>query len=478
VDGDDGYGYGGGTELLLVGDRAVVLSADAPYYDGQLSGGGDVATVVTTVDLGDPAEPAVVTEQTYAAELVSARQYDDTVRLVLGSGLPDLDFVQPTDHRSEREALAENRAVVRRSTLTDWVPTVQDGDGAAVQLADCAAMRLPSDFSGAGSMVVVGFDPHEAGDADARSVTGVATSSTIAYSSTDRLYLATSAGWGQPCCVTMDGPLAWDGQDGVTELHAFSLSDDDATYLGSGKVDGAVADRWAMDSADGVLRVAVGASEETGNFNSVVTFAERDRALVELGRVDRLGVDEQIKSVRWFDDLAFVVTFRQTDPLYAVDLTDPAAPRVLGELKIPGFSEYLHPIGEDLLLGIGTDASLQGVTRGGQAAVFDVSDLTGPRRVSVHGYGLQRHTRAGTDPRQFTWLADRRTALTVVEEWGKDGGSTGSVSILRIGDDGELSARRVRGAYGYADVAGLRTVPLPDGRVVLSSTDRTEFLAL
>ena len=275
----------------------------------------------------------------------------------------------------------------------------------------------------------------------------------------------------------VDGPGRFDN-DGTTDLHAFSLSDDDATYLGSGEVEGSVADRWAMDSADGVLRVAVGATGDTGNFNSVVTFGERDGALVELGRVDRLGVDEQIKAVRWFDDLAFVVTFRQTDPLYAIDLADPAAPRVLGKLKIPGFSEYLHPIGDDLLLGLGTDADRDGMTRGGQAAVFDVSDLTRPERVATHGYGVRRQTRAGADPRQFTWLADRRTALTVVEQWGTSGGSSAIVSILEVGEDGGLTARRVHGAYGYDDVATLRTVPLPDGRVVLSSADRTEFLDL
>jgi hypothetical protein len=91
---------------------------------------------------------------------------------------------------------------------------------------------------------------------------------------------------------------------------------------------------------------------------------------------------------------------------------------------------------------------------------------------------MERHARAGLDPRQFTWLADRRTALTVVEEWGDTGGTSGTISILRVGPDGALTARRVAGAYGYGDVATLRTVPLPDGRVVLSSSERTEFLAL
>ena len=243
-------------------------------------------------------------------------------------------------------------------------------------------------------------------------------------------------------------------------------------------MDGSVADRWAMDSVDGVLRVAVGPSAATGNSSSVVTFAERDGELVELGRLDGLGVDEQIMSVRWFDDLAFVVTFRQTDPLYAIDLSDPGAPRRVAALKISGFSDYLHPIGDDLLLGIGTAADRTGQTRGGQAAVFDIADLAAPRRVATHEYGHERTTRAGQDPRQFTWLPDRRTALTVVEHWGTYGGATAAISVLQVGADGSLTTRLLPGASGYDGVASLRTVPLPDGRVVVASDDGVRFLGL
>jgi hypothetical protein len=286
------------------------------------------------------------------------------------------------------------------------------------------------------------------------------------------------------CCVIMEGDLGWGGRvapdfqedDGTTALHAFELAGTDATYIGSGEVEGAVRDRWSMDAVDGTLRVAVGATSQTGNFNSVVTLGEKDGALEEIGRLDRLGVNEQIKSVRWFDDLAFVVTFRQTDPLYAIDLSDPARPRKLAALKIPGFSEYLHPIGDDLMIGIGQDASMTGMTRGGQAAVFDISDLTDLRRVDTHGYGRNRQTLAGSDPRQFTWLPDRRTALTVVSEWGRDGGASGLISVLEVGDDGELTSRMLPGTYGYDDVAHLRTVPLPDGRVVLATENDARFL--
>jgi hypothetical protein len=278
-------------------------------------------------------------------------------------------------------------------------------------------------------------------------------------------------GWG-------GGPVAPDfrGDDGVTSLHAFELEGTGATYVGSGEVEGMVRDRWSMDAVDGTLRVAVGATSQTGNFNSIITLRGQDGALHEIGRLDRLGVNEQIKSVRWFDDLAFVVTFRQTDPLYAIDLSNPARPRKLAALKIPGFSEYLHPIGDDLMIGIGTDATKTGTTRGGQAAVFDISDLTNLRRVARHGYGMNRQTLAGTDPRQFTWLPESRTALTVVSEWGRDGGATGWISVLEVGPSGSLTTTMLRGTYGYDDVAHLRTVPLPDGRVVLATENGARFL--
>jgi hypothetical protein len=210
----------------------------------------------------------------------------------------------------------------------------------------------------------------------------------------------------------------------------------------------------------------------------VVTLTEEGGRLVEAGRVDRLGVDEEIKSVRWFDDLAIVVTFRTVDPLYAIDLADPLRPRLLGELKIPGFSEYLHPIGRDQLLGLGTDATLDGRTRGGQAAVFDITDLTDPRRVAQHGYGPRRMVAAAEDPRQFTWLPDRRTGLAVVWAWGRSGGASAWVSVLEVAPDGSLTSRMVRAAYGFEDTRSLRTVPLPDGRVVLSAEDGASFLDL
>jgi hypothetical protein len=280
-----------------------------------------------------------------------------------------------------------------------------------------------------------------------------------------------------------DGPVPlgrsigpWGGGAGTTELHAFALDGDHAAYVGSGEVEGVVPDRWAIDAVDGTLRVAVGPSQETGDWNSVVTLEETEDGLEPLGRVDRLGVGEQLQSVRWFDDLAVLVTFRQVDPLYAVDLSDPARPRTLGELKVPGYSDYLHPIGDGRILGLGVDADDEGRTRGGQVAVFDLRDPRRPVRHGVVRYPDSIQVMAGQDPRQFTWVPERQKGYAIVARYGPTGGVSGWISTLRVGEDGSLHRRSVRATDGYDDVAALRTVPLPDGRVTLVTEDSARFL--
>ena len=463
---------------LLLADDTVVVTGTTP------EGSGTRETRVLTYDVSDPAAPVLLDHRGYDAGLVRAVQHDDVVRLVIGSGLPELDFVEPRFWRDEEEARETNQAVVEKSAVTDWLPTVTTYDAAGVatgseQLLDCSQVTVPRDTAALGTVAVVGF---EADQPEQATALGVATDTRLAYASADRLYLATSdaATWG--CCVgtvpmpPVDGP--WPdpptGDVGRSRIHAFALDDDTATYVASGVVDGVIADRWSMDEHDGVLRVAVGPSQETGDFSSVVTMREDGDDLEEVGRVDGLGVGEQITSVRWFDGLAIVVTFRQVDPLYPVDLRDPEDPRLLGELKIPGFSDYLHPISGQRLIGMGQDASAQGVLRGAQAALFDVSDLTDPRQADVVRYGRGSTAAAGTDPRQFTWLPEQETALAVVTRgWS---GTTGWVSVLRVSGD-TLTDRLVEVEHG-SDVADVRLVPLPDGRVVLVTGDDVAFLDL
>ncbi len=458
LDDARGNGWVGdpGGELVLAGGRAVVLGTSS---DG-------LSTTITTVDLADPTSPGVVDATTIRGRASAVRLHGDVVRVVIQNGLPELDFSFPDGTFGQIRARLRNRALVRETTLADWLPTI-DGD----PIVDCADVAIPDDEELAlGTTTVLALDPAAP---TARTTTAVAVDSDTAYFSTDRFYLAaTSPQWGWIDC--MDCRFAPGRPSGTTPIFAFALGGMDATYVASGEVEGTIADRWSMDAVGGSLRVAVGPSSETGNFNSVLTLREEGSDLVEAGRVDDLGVGEQIKAVRWFDDLAIVVTFRQTDPLYAIDLTDPSAPRLLGELKIPGFSEYLHPLGEHRLIGLGQDATLDGQVRGAQAALFDVTDLADPRQLDVVRYPKNSQAGAGIDPRQFTWLPEQRVALTVVSQgWT---GTTGWVSVLSL-TDGSMTNRMVEVEHG-SDVADVRLVPLASGKVALVTGEDVSFFTV
>ncbi len=186
----------------------------------------------------------------------------------------------------------------------------------------------------------------------------------------------------------------------ITEIHRFDVSDPDETaYTGSGAVDGYMLSQWSMSEHEGILRVASTTSppfdptgEQQGESESYVTaLATTGEKLTRVGRVGGLGRTEQIYAVRFMGDVGYVVTFRQTDPLYTLDLSDPTEPRVVGELKIPGYSAYLHPVGEGLLLGVGQDADASGQTQGLQASLFDVSDPAEPGAHRQRELRLVRH---------------------------------------------------------------------------------------
>lgn len=445
-------------ELLVAGDRVIVL--------GDLMGDYEVdGARIVVIDVSRPGTPAIVSETDYAATISAARLHGDVVRVVLDNGLPQLDFRSPDGRFGEESAREHNEELVRDTTLADWLPTVDDE--AAVECDDVAVPSMETEL---GTTTVVTF---RAAVVEPTS-TAVATTASTSYFSPDRFYLAASAspfGWWGSALIDCIDRCSPPDQDGSTELFAFALDGTETTYVASGSVEGQIKDRWSMDFAGDALRVALGATNETGNFNSVVTLRENDATLTEVGRVDKLGIDEEIKSVRWFDDLAIVVTFRQTDPLYAVDLTDADAPVLMGELKIPGYSEYLHPLGARRLIGIGQDASMTGMVRGAQAALFDVTDLTSPDQLDVVRYPKFSQAGAGSDPRQFTWLPSKRTALTVVSEGWK--GRTGWVSVLSL-TDGTMSNRMVEVEYGD-EIAEVRLVPLVDDRVVLVTGDDISF---
>jgi uncharacterized secreted protein with C-terminal beta-propeller domain len=184
-------------------------------------------------------------------------------------------------------------------------------------------------------------------------------------------------------------------------------------------VPGRLINQYAMSEWDGRLRVAAttdavwdNAGGQTAPSQSgVYVLGTQGGQLAQVGAVEGLGLGEQIYAVRFVGPVGYVVTFRQTDPLYTVDLSDPRAPVVRGELKIPGYSAYLHPAGDSRLIGVGQDATDGGQILGTQVSLFDVSNLSAPTRMAK--YTLSgAYSEAEVDPHAFLYWP--QTGLLVV----------------------------------------------------------------
>jgi uncharacterized secreted protein with C-terminal beta-propeller domain len=168
-------------------------------------------------------------------------------------------------------------------------------------------------------------------------------------------------------------------------VHKFAIDGGPALaeYRGSGAVKGRVLNQFALDERDGDLRIATthGYAGDPATHSTLTVLRESKGALAAIGQIDDIAPGEDIRSVRFDGDHGFMVTFKKTDPLFAFDLSVPEDPRVEGELKIPGFSTYMHLMDESHLLTIGYDADDQGDFAwftGVLLQVFDVSDMAKP----------------------------------------------------------------------------------------------------
>ena len=242
----------------------------------------------------------------------------------------------------------------------------------------------------------------------------VMTDGRIVYASPESLYVTTERWADRP-----DPDKPTEEQAGAqTEIHKFDISSPTKTqYRGSGRVSGYLLSQWSLSEYRGVLRVVStespawwGSGGETESF--LTTLRPSGGNLVQVGRVGGLGKGERVYSVRFAGDTGYVVTFRQVDPLFTLDLSRPEQPRVLGELKIPGYSAYLHPIGDDLLLGVGQDVDEKsGRPLGTQLSIFDVSDLRKPTRLHTQHLG-QGWSEAEHDHHAFLFWP--RTGLVMI----------------------------------------------------------------
>lgn len=453
-------------QMFMHEDRALVLVRTWPYYyyEGEGEGGipqpgqgvdlqkhfgpdfwGSVLRMVE-VDISDPDDLKIVSNLYITGDLVSARMVEGVSRVVVRSEPSGLKWKDPheffdyqayeaevgVDNWDEAiyqkywdQALAQsktyNKGIIDASTAENWTPRylfedLSSGEAKLTQglLLGCDDIMHPGTYSGLSMLSVMTVDLNA--NLSLGNGVGVFSEGETVYASKENLYVATTP-W---------NPADWDPeaqpeeQGRTTYVHKFDIKARDvAKYVASGEVRGWLLSQWAMSEYKGDLRVA--STDRLGWDNdsseSFVSVLRQDGDdLAQIGQVGGLGKTEQIQGVRFIGDTGYVVTFRQTDPLYTVDVADPTKPAVVGELKIPGFSAYLHPVGENLLLGVGRDGTEEGQLLGLQLSLFDVSDKAAPQQLHKATIGDDwGWSEALFDHKAFLWWGKTGMAMIPLE---------------------------------------------------------------
>jgi uncharacterized secreted protein with C-terminal beta-propeller domain len=417
------------SQLLLSGDRALlVIDQNNVVYDMPTpSGRGKPAPgVMPTPGLGSSlvlvdlvGTPRILGKLEVEGGYVDARQIGNVARVVVRSQ-PKLKFVYPDDTRSPVASMQRNREIAGTSTIDAWLPRYQlDRDGAKSEgrLVDCGRVSHPVQYTGSGMLTVLTLDlTRDLGTGDPVSI---AADGNTVYGSGSSLYIAddTQSRF-IPMRLDPAGTPKVAPQPEKTQIHRFDIAGSGPPrYAGSGEVDGSLLNQYSLSEYSGHLRVATtvgqaGAPQSPSQSHSMVTVLARD-TLKQVGRVDGLGKGERIYAVRFLGAVGYVVTFRQVDPLYTLDLSRPAGPRVVGELKITGYSAYLHAVGAGKVLGVGQEATDQGRRLGSQVSLFDVADPAAPNRVAQHQIE-GGSSEAEYDAHAFLYWPDRNLVVVPV----------------------------------------------------------------
>lgn len=351
-------------------------------------------TTIQWLDVRDPANVSQAWKLELDGWMRASRLTGDTL-YVVSSYRPRMpDLVWPADTLEKREA---NERSIRSTAARDLLPGYSENGGARQVLAKrdgcLIAQGLENRDAYFDLMVISAINVRTRRVTD---VNCLSTNVNAVYVSRESLYVAGS-GWQ----ASNDEP--------ITVLHKFELSDDEITYRATGAVSGSIG--WSnpsyfMDEHQGDLRILTSKAavhrltvlrESGGPALSVVSSIPNDAHPEPIGKPG-----ERVFAVRFLEGRAYVVTFRTIDPLYVIDLENPAEPAIAGELEVPGFSTSLWPLGatrKELLLAVGTDA--QGV----KVELFDVQDIANPRSVGSQVFGGQFTTsEALSDPHALTFL--------------------------------------------------------------------------
>ncbi len=382
------------SELFITGDTLTVLYTASSYsVSGEMpeiygaGTAGTTKTVAAVYDVTDRAAP--VLRYTYAVDgrLISSRMTENTLLLVTEYSVPlyknDSDLKNASVPCFYKDNV-KTRFPVNTVCLT---ANTESQSYLTVTLLDTA-----SDGTNAQMKAVLG------GGTDIYCTDSVLL--VAARDHTDAVTYSNMAG---------DGTASFTLAAADTRLFAFSL-ESGVRYQGSTKIDGTLLNQFSMDAHNGYYRIATTA--EDGSCLTVL-----NESLETVGELRGIAPGEDIYAARFMGDTAYLVTFYQTDPLFVLDLSDPASPRVTGELKIPGFSNYLHPYAENLLIGIGTAGDENGATGQLKISLFDVGNMQEPKEISAVVFDDRAFSDSAAqyDHHAYLSLSDGTFAIPVTE---------------------------------------------------------------
>ncbi len=449
-------------KLFVEGNRALIYSAVAPQplassadqatgsasqrgpsrggsakectygYGCTLQGDG-TETVLSIFDITDRAAPKLLRKLQTSSSLLAARRIGHTVHTVLAQKAVDsrafYSVYAPLDgaaSESDIDAaydalLAKNEASLAKIEVGTVLPTLSDtlSQTPGVSLYQSS---LPDGVS-VTSLLSLDLDD----DATVNFVSVLSRPGTI-FASADAVYMAVSHEQSREW-----GWYAGHAEKELSTVHKFAVgSFPQATvYRGSGLVKGRVLNQFSMDEKDHYLRIATtsGHLPDPAAHNTLSVMEDSDGKLGVIGELDQIAPSEDIRSVRFDGDRGYAVTFKKTDPLYVFDLKDPRAPKIEGELKIPGFSTYMHMMDASHLLTLGYDAADQGdfaFFTGVMLQIFDVSDSKNPKLTHKERIGTRgSSSEALADHLAFNYFAPKNLLalpMTICEGGNTQGG--------------------------------------------------------
>lgn len=341
------------SELFLYGNTMVLVENsgnDCISYDTSSYQNESPKTSLHFYDITDKSNPTAVTTLGQDGSYISARVINNVLYTVTSSAVYDLEAID-------------------KGKPETYIPQTYVNDTSGCISSNDIAIGTVANYVNYVNTTSVDLDNFSA-FADVKSILG---SGSDVYCSLNNLYV-TYPIWQQ------------ETEQQVTQIFKYSLNGTAIAYQANTTINGTVLNQFSMDEYNGYFRIVTetytnsggnDASVSTSSGNTAACLTVLDSNLNPVGSIENVAKGELVKSVRFHGDVGYFVTFRQTDPLFTVDLSSPENPSILHELKIPGFSEYLHPFGDGLLLGFGSDADTNtgGVT-GLKLSMFNTTDKT------------------------------------------------------------------------------------------------------